>query len=266
MRDFRDAKAMAQTLRDALSARSVALTHSESLELVAKLLGFRDWNVLSARIQSDIAPPTGSPAQGREESSALPVVPMRDIVFFPQMVSPIFIGREKTRRAVQRAATNRCPILAVTQRRSADDQITADALYGMGVTAEIVDITPLGDSTIRVIVKVLSRARIAQFVDGDFLAAEIAPVEETRRHEADAFSLKGTVLEKLKSYLNIDFSVSQVPYVRLQHIPQPGAFADAVASLLPIEISRRQELLETADVIERLEKILAIVAADRRAA
>src|SRR5271166_2338894 len=99
MRDFRDAKAMAQRLRDALKQKSVSVTHSESLELIAKSFGFHDWNVLSARIQSKYNPalsgealirlPTGEdrPAAPLPEGADLPVVPVRDIVLFPYMIA-----------------------------------------------------------------------------------------------------------------------------------------------------------------------------------
>lgn len=87
MRDFRDAKAMAQTLRDALKAKSVSLTHSESLEIVARTLGFHDWNVLAAAIQASqsmLASPRKSPTSTLGGGILLPVAPMRDVVFFPQ--------------------------------------------------------------------------------------------------------------------------------------------------------------------------------------
>ena len=101
MRDFRDAKAMAQTLREALKTKSVSLTHSESLELVATILGFHDWNVLSATIQSEVQPAAnpGStiPATVRlAAENQLPTVPLRDIVVFPHLNVPLFAGRAKT--------------------------------------------------------------------------------------------------------------------------------------------------------------------------
>src|SRR5215468_10440116 len=106
MRDFRDAKAMAQTLREALQTKSVSLTHSESLELVAKVLGFHDWNVLSARIQSEQTE-SGQQAPATEQaasistSAPLPTVPLRDAVLFPKMVIPLLMGREASKRAVE---------------------------------------------------------------------------------------------------------------------------------------------------------------------
>jgi uncharacterized protein len=128
MRDFRDAKAMALTLREALKSRSVSLTHSESLELVARTLGFHDWNVLAARIQASqpavAGAGTSAPAAALSVMSAkadVPIVPIRDIVLFPQMIMPIFVGRDKTRRAVDCAMARNCPVLVVAQRRPADD-------------------------------------------------------------------------------------------------------------------------------------------------
>jgi ATP-dependent Lon protease len=266
MRDFRDAKAIAQTLRDALAARSVSLSHSESLELVSRILGFRDWNALSARIQSQ-SKPAAAPSRSASAPVSFPIVPLRDIVFFPNAVSPIFIGREKTKRAVEQAIANDTCILAVTQRRATDETLTADALYAVGVTAKILDLKPLGDDTMRGVIRCLERATITHFCDREFLSAEIDLIEETRDDDPEAFKLTRSVLERLKVYLNIDFSVEQVPYARLPRITHlPRTFADAVASLLPIGIDQRQDLLDTSDVVSRLEKILAIVTMDRQAA
>src|SRR5262245_15394502 len=92
MRDFRDAKAMAQTLRDALKARSVSITHSESLELIAKILGFHDWNVLSARIQAERPAADLSTATPLPGGASMPTIPLRDIVLFPRMTLPLYVG------------------------------------------------------------------------------------------------------------------------------------------------------------------------------
>src|SRR5258707_15606889 len=108
MRDFRDAKAMAHTLREALKTKSVSLTHSESLELVAKILGFHDWNVLSATIRSEAQPAAnpGSTIPATVRLAAghqLPTLPLRDIVAFPHLNAPLFAGRAKAISAVERA-------------------------------------------------------------------------------------------------------------------------------------------------------------------
>ena len=185
MRDFRDAKAMAQTLREALKTKSVSLTHSESLELVATILGFRDWNVLSATIQSEVQPPAnpGStiPATVRlAAQNQLPTLPVRDIVVFPHLNVPLFAGRAKTISAVERAMAEDRRILVVTQRRPGDDNPTAADLYGVGLTASVTDLIKLNDGTIKLLVKTLTRATIVRLVEDPFLTAEIAPFDESR--------------------------------------------------------------------------------------
>jgi uncharacterized protein len=278
MRDFRDAKAMAQTLRDALTAKSVSLTHSESLELVAKVLGFRDWNVLSARIQSEPLTPDTNPlapdanlgtaiwvaATPAPAGTGLPVVPLRDIVLFPQTIVPLYVGRATTRQAVEHSVAADKRVLAVTQRLAADDNPNRDALYGVGVTATVIDVTPLADGTLRVIVKCHERAAIAHLTEGPFLAAEIKPIEESRGGDLEAFALSRTVLERFQAHLNIN--LSSPPYRRLQHMTDPGVLADAVAPFLSSEIDKRQDLLETTDVMRRLEKVLALMKSDQQAA
>jgi uncharacterized protein len=265
MRDFRDVKAMAQTLRQALKSKSVSLTHSESLELIAKILGFHDWNVLSARIESErdqaltktpIMIPADSdlPPASLPAGADLPVMPMRDIVLFPQMIVPIFVRREKSQRALGCAMARDKRFLAVTQRQSGDDDPTPERLYSVGVIASVIDLTPLYD--VRLIVKSLERATIVRFVEGEMLAARVAPFPESRGEAGQMDALISTVLERLPAYLNI--SLSSPPYNRLTHTREPGVLADAIAPLMPIDIGQRQDLLETADPTARLEKILAL--------
>jgi ATP-dependent Lon protease len=266
MRDFRDAKAMAQTLREALKAKSVPLTHSESLELVAKVLGFHDWNVLSARIQSEQQAPVTEAATVPPISAdaRLPTVPLRDIVLFPTMIVPVLMGREASKRAVERAMAADQRILAVTQRRAVDDNPAPQGLYRVGVTASVIDRTALQDGTIRAVVKGLERAAIVQWSEGQFLTAEVAPVEESRGQGAEAFDLSRAVLEEFRAYRNVA-SLSAGPYAYLQYIREPSELADAVASFLLVKIDQKQDLLETSDVIARIEKVRALMQADRQA-
>jgi uncharacterized protein len=275
MRDFRDAKAMAQTLREVLTAKSVSLTHSESLELVAKVLGFRDWNVLSARIQSERPSPDANLETAiwanhfdagivTPAGATLPVVPLRDVVLFPQMVAPIFVGRATTRQAVERAVAADRRILAVTQRLATDDNPNRDALYGVGLTASVIDVMPLADGTLRLIVKCHDRVAVGHVTEGPFLAAEIKPIEESRGRDAEAFAMSRTMLERFQAHLNINLTAQ--PYARLLQITEPGMLADAVMPYLSNDIGKRQDLLETTDVITRLEKILALMKTDQQAA
>ena len=269
MRDFRDAKAMAQTLREAFKQKSVSLTHSESLELTAKILGFHDWNVLSARIQAEpdrtpIRIEANVPAIPLPAGADLPLVPLRDIVLFPHMVVPIYAGRAKTMRALECAMAADRRIFAVTQRRADDDDPTQEALYAVGVVASVIDLITLADTNIRIIVKCAERATLTRVVDGEILAAKVAPFAESSGDAALGKTLVRTVLQRFRAYLNVDLDAP--PYSRLPHIREPGMLADAIATLIPIEIGQRQELLETGNATERIVKILALMKDDRRAA
>jgi uncharacterized protein len=168
MRDFRDGKAMAQTLREALKAKSVSLTNSESLELVARILGFNDWNILSARIQSAHQPPLTSETDRQDTPSLgrLATVPLPDIVLFPRMIVPLFVGRDISKRALECSMGRDKRIFAIAQRRASDDNPVRAALYRIGVIASVIDLTNLADGTIRLIVKGLQRATILHLVEG----------------------------------------------------------------------------------------------------
>jgi ATP-dependent Lon protease len=265
MHDFRDAKAMAQTLREALKTKSVSLTHSESLELVATILGFRDWNVLSATIQSQIQPAAnpGSTIPATAENQ-LPILPLRDIVVFPQLNVPLFVGRAKTIHAVECAMAKDRRILVVTQCRPGDDNPTAADLYGVGLTASVTELMKLHDGTIKLLVKTFTRATIVRLVEDPFLTAEIAPLDESRGQDEEAIALSRAVLETLLCARN----VGQVSFLydRLQENKEPGTLADAVATILTCDIRQKQDLLETGDVVARLQKILALMKTDQQAA
>jgi Lon protease-like protein len=284
MRDFRDAKArdikardvkaMAHTLREALKSKSVSLTHSESLELIAKTLGFHDWNVLAARIQAGQPTVTGAgtsvPAAALPSMSAgagVPIVPIRDIVLFPQMIMPIFVGRDKTRRAVDSAMARNCPVLVVAQRRPADDDPTLDDLYPVGLTANVINRQTQADGVLKVFVSGVERAAIVRLIRDEFLTAEIELIEERRGQSAEAVALSNDVLNAYQSYANVDFSPSpQRPRSGLPSIGNPSLLADTVAPLLSIGIENKQKLLETSDVVTRLEMIRDLMQAARPAA
>lgn len=271
MRDFRDAKAMAQTLREAMKAKSVSLTHSESLELVARTFGFPDWNFLAARIQASQSAPA-VPATARPALSAgavVPILALRDFVLFPQMVVPIFVGREKTKRAIARATATGGRILVVTQKRAADDDPAWDALYSVGVTASVIHNVTLLDGTFKLFVSGIERAAVVRPVEEEFLVAEAAPVEETGGQTVEAAALFDAVLEAYQIWAKVDFSTlpeESRTRLFLPKIEDPGILADAIAPLLPVSIEQRQAILETHDVVTRLETILALLKAAQQAA
>jgi len=263
MRDFRDAKAMAHSLREALKTKSVSLTHSESLELVARTLGLPDWNHLAARIESSL-PPLMPAGATNPVTACIPIVPMRDLVVFPQMVAPIFVGREKTRRAIERALATDRRVFVVTQRRSADDDPQLDALYPVGVTAAVINRVVLTDGTLKLAISGLERAAVGKAVADEFLAAEIAPIEESNGQTDKAVLLSRLVLDAYRMFANVDYSHVPPQLQARLHLPDigdPSLLADTVAPLLPVSIEQRQQLLETSDVTARLDAILDLIRA-----
>ncbi len=264
MRDFRDAKAMAQTLREALHAKSVAFTTSESQELVARILGFRDWNVLAARIKA--SQPSATLANASRSASAgagIPIVPMRDLVLFPHMISRIFVAREKTRQAVERAIVGDQRVLVVAQRNGSDDHpSTLRALNPVGVIANVIDCQTQVDGTLKVTVRGLQRTGIVRLTDDGFLAAEVTPIDDERGQSTEAATLSRAVLDAYQTYAKVDFSAlppgSKVRF-GLPSIGNPSLLADTVAPLLSITIEQQQQLLETSDVVTRLERLIELM-------
>jgi len=252
-----------------LKAKSVSLSHSESLELVARTLGLPGWNHLAAQIQSNKSQPISSGVPIVAAGAAVPIVPMRDLVMFPQMVAPIFVGREKTRRAIERALATDRRVLVVTQRRSADDDPQVDALYAVGVTAAVINCVTLTDGTLKLAISGLERAAVGKPVADEFLAAEIAPIEESNGQTDKAVLLSRLVLDAYRMFANVDYSRVPLQIQARLHLPDigdPSLLADTVAPLLPVSIEQRQQLLETPDVIARLDAILDLIKGAQQAA
>jgi len=160
MRDFRDAKTMAQTLREFLATKAVTITHSESLELVSKMLGVADWNTLSALLQSDhpAARPSVKPV-GRERAEAgrYPAVPIRDMVPFPTAVFPLFIGREKTKASLDHAFRSRRDVVLAIQKDAGVDEPGLQDILEIGLLAQLVGHEQMEDGSLKVLLEAYRR-------------------------------------------------------------------------------------------------------------
>jgi ATP-dependent Lon protease len=261
MRDFRDAKAMAQTLREALKSRSVDLSHSESLELTARMLGLRNWNVLAAKIQEAEEGRASPPAPAAGPPEGLPVIPLRDIVLFPGMTIPLFVGRAKSVRAVERAMLGDKRLLLVVQKQPKDDDPGPDALGAVGTIARVLDVMQLPDGNAKLVVSGEARARITRMTMGELLRADHEPFgEEPSGEEGEA-----VVQEVLAAY-HVDMQELPQALLALRRIKAPGLLADVLIPHLAAGLDRAQDILETADPVERLRKVLAILQAGKKAA
>ena len=174
MRDFRDARTMAQTLRQSLTAKSVTVSHSESLELVSKMLGAADWNTLSALIRSGRREAAPAEAVRPEQPGRYPAIPLRDLVPFPTATYPIFVGRQKTKRALDHAFEREREVVIAIQKDAALDDPTTDDFYETGVLARLIQLVEIDDGTLKVLIEVYRRVTIRRFLsESDGYLADI---------------------------------------------------------------------------------------------
>jgi ATP-dependent Lon protease len=262
MRDYRDAKTMAQTLRQALKDKSVSLTHSESLELIAKLLGLPDWNTLSARINA-----SPKPVSAETPTVRRPVLPLRDLVLFPWMTSPIYAMRPKTLAAIEQAMVSDKEMFFVTQKRVADDDPAGDDLYTIGVVARPIEVAKTPDGAIKMLVQGLRRARVTRFErEGAYLVAELAAVSREGAAREETATVSRELLQRFAAHTNIDLASPPQALIMLPRLEDPGRIADMIAQYLSISVEQRQQVLEETDVVQRMRMILALMAPDRQAA
>jgi ATP-dependent Lon protease len=254
MRDFRDAKAMAQTLRESLTTKSVTISHSESLELVAKMLGLSDWNTLSAVLQADRRE-AGSPSARRLGGAAsYPAIPLRDLIPFPTMVYPIFVGREKTMHALYNAFEREREVVLVVQRQGAVDEPGFDDIHEVGVLARLIKIERLHDGTLKVLAQARRRVMIRHFVE-ETGAFQAVITDLSEGPIAAAPELIQTATARFASY-------AAAREIRLQasfKTRDPGRVADYIAAHMTLPISEKQSLLATLDPVARLERVDALL-------
>ena len=194
------------------------------------------------------------------EIKTFPVLPLRDIVVFPHMVVPLFVGREKSVRALEEVMRGDKLILLATQRdRDQDDPAPGD-IYDVGVLANVLQLLKLPDGTVKVLVEGKSRAAITSFTSRDaFYEAEAAAVEEEGGEAHEAEALSRAVIEQFENYVKLNKKVPPEAQASIPQITDPGALADNIAAHLAVKITDRQQLLEIFNVVKRLEKVFALM-------
>jgi ATP-dependent Lon protease len=194
------------------------------------------------------------------ETKTLPVLPLRDIVVFPHMVVPLFVGRDKSVRALEEVMQGDKQILLATQKNSADDDPAPSAIYEIGVVATVLQLLKLPDGTVKVLVEGRSRARITRFTDqADFYQAEVEHVEEDGGQVHEAEALSRAVVEQFENYIKLNKKVPPEALASIPQIAEPGKLADSIAAHLSVKIADKQQLLEVFNVVKRLEKVYALM-------
>jgi ATP-dependent Lon protease len=257
MRDFHDAKAMAQALRESLSTKAVTISHSESLELVSKMLGVADWNTLSALLQSDGRPAASRPpakAVIRIEAGRYPAIPLRDLVPLPTARFPLFIGREKTKAALDQAFTGRREVVLVVQKDAGVDEPGPQDLHDIGVLAQLLEAEQMDDGRLRVMVEAGRRVAIRRFTaDTDSYQADVEDAGEANVVEA-AELVEGT-LKRFERYAAANDIRIQEGWPSPEQASDPGRIADVIGMNIALWLKDRQVLLATVDPVTRLQRV-----------
>ena len=185
-----------------------------------------------------------------------PVLPLRDIVVFPHMIVPLFVGREKSVRALEAVMESDSPILLAAQKDAAIDEPTEEGIFRAGVLANVLQLLKLPDGTVKVLVEGRERVEITDFVPhDDHFMAEARVLDETMGDEATVAALVRTVTEEFERYVKVRKNIPEEVVTAVSEASEPGKLADLVAGHMGIDLERKQDLLDTLEVAARLEKI-----------
>ena len=196
----------------------------------------------------------------RTQQRTLPVLPLRDVVVFPYMVMPLFVGRAKSISALDEAMNEGKQLLLVSQKQADLEEPTVDDVFDVGTIANIIQLLKLPDGTVKVLVEGQQRSKINQLNDGeDHFSAEVTPIETTFGDEKELDVVKAAVLNEFESYLQLNKKIPADVLGALQRIDDADRLADTMAAHIPVTVRHKQSVLELADVQERLEYLLGMM-------
>ncbi len=194
------------------------------------------------------------------ESRAYPVLPLRDIVVFPHMIVPLFVGREKSIKALEEVMRSDTFILLATQKNAADDDPATEAIYGVGTLASVLQLLKLPDGTVKVLVEGAARAQVKRYTDRqDYYEADAEAVVDSAGDQVEAEALARSVVNEFEGYVKLNKKVSPEVVSVVQQIEDYAKLADTVVSHLAVKIPDKQMILETPSVTVRLEKVLGLM-------
>ncbi len=186
------------------------------------------------------------PAAASDEGETLAVLPLRDIVVFPHMIVPLFVGREKSVRALEAVMKDDKQILLVAQKNAAQDDPAVDDMFRIGTVSTILQLLKLPDGTVKVLVEGGRRARITAFKDTDsYFEAFTEPMPDKGGDKGELEALGRTVISQFEQYIKLNKKIAPEVLVSLNGIEEPTKLADTIASHLNLKIAEKQELLET---------------------
>lgn len=196
-------------------------------------------------------------------SSELPLLPLRDVVVYPHMVTPLFVGRGKSIEALERAMSNDKQVLLVAQKNPAEDSPGADDVYRVGTIASILQLLKLPDGTVKVLVEGVDRARIDKIEDLDsWFKADVSVIPEVEVEAAESDAMIRTTISQFEQYVNLSKKVPSEVITSLSGIDEAGRLADTVAAHMALDLPQKQQILEMPDVRERIEHLLSLMDAE----
>ncbi len=189
-----------------------------------------------------------------------PVLPLRDIVVFPYMIVPLFVGREKSIAALEEVMRAEKHILLVAQRNAGDDDPKTDAIYQVGTLASVLQLLKLPDGTVKVLVEGSARAKIVRYVDNpNYFEAEVERVAETVGSKDEIEALSRSTLGQFENYVKLNKKISPEVLGNISQIEDYSKLADTIASHLAVKISDKQDVLETTTISARLERVYTLM-------
>ena len=197
------------------------------------------------------------------QGSLFPVLPLRDIVVFPHMIVPLFVGREKSVHALEDVMKDDKQILLVTQKNAAQDDPTPADIFTVGTIGTVLQLLKLPDGTVKVLVEGGQRARIVKFADNpSFFQAYAEAIVEREGDGKEIEALARSVVSQFEQYIKLNKKIPPEVLVSINQIEEPGKLADTVASHLALKIAEKQELLEAETISERLERVYGFMEAE----
>ncbi len=198
-----------------------------------------------------------------QPTNSFPVLPLRDIVVFPHMIVPLFVGRDKSVRALEDVMQDDKQILLAAQKNAADDDPGQDDIYGVGTISTVLQLLKLPDGTVKVLVEGSERAKITHYHDNpDFFQVDAETIPEIDDDDEEHEALSRSVIDQFEQYVKLNKKIPPEVLVSVNQIENAAKLADTVASHLALKISEKQELLETASVAERLERVYSYMEAE----
>jgi ATP-dependent Lon protease len=194
------------------------------------------------------------------ETRAYPVLPLRDIVVFPHMIVPLFVGREKSIKALEEVMRSDTFILLATQKNASDDDPATDSIYEIGTLASVLQLLKLPDGTVKVLVEGAQRAKVLKYTDrAEYFEADATVLDDNLGEHVEAEALGRSVVTEFENYVKLNKKVSPEVVGVVQQIEDHAKLADTIASHLAVKIADKQGILETLSVPQRLEKVLGLM-------